>query len=185
MAFNYSKSVSYRLAQAAKALRSRSSDHLTGLGLHPGQETVMRLLLSRDGLTMTELASALSVQPPTVTKMVSRLATQGLMRRVSEESDGRRARVYLTDEGRKQATGVDTALQSLEREALAGLTDKESRRLRKLLRRIDRNLTTLLDDQRAAAAQARRTAGVPAASGGKSTAKNAPGKKKRKKKSKG
>ncbi|MDR3376654.1 MAG: MarR family transcriptional regulator [Ancalomicrobiaceae bacterium] len=142
MAFNYRKSITYRLAQAAKAHRARSGAHLSRIGLHPGQETVLKALADIDGQTMSQLAQSLSVQPPTVTKMITRLSAQGLVRRAASEADGRLARVHLTDEGRNRIEDVDTAWKRLEKEALAGLDDKDRKRIRRLLRDIERNLTS-------------------------------------------
>lgn len=141
MTFSYRKTITYRLAQAAKAHRARSGAHLSRIGLHPGQETVLKSLAELDGQTMSQLAQALSVQPPTVTKMITRLAAQGLVRRVSSDQDGRLARVQLTDEGRSRIEDVDRAWKRLEKEALVGFDDKDRKRIRKLLREIERNLT--------------------------------------------
>ncbi|KPL54191.1 MarR family winged helix-turn-helix transcriptional regulator [Prosthecomicrobium hirschii] len=141
MSFSYRKTITYRLAQAAKAHRARSGTHLARIGLHPGQETVLKSLAETDGQTMTQLAQALSVQPPTVTKMITRLAAQGLVRRAASETDGRLARVHLTEIGRARIEDVDKAWKRLEKEALAGFDDKDRKRIRKLLREIERNLT--------------------------------------------
>ena len=140
MSFNYRKTATYRLAQAAKAQRVRSGGHLSRIGLHPGQEFVLKALSDSDGQTMSELATALGVQPPTVTKMVSRLAGHGLVERQSSESDGRLSRVFLTEEGRARIADVDKAWKRLEKEALSGVDDKDRKRLRKLLRAIEKNL---------------------------------------------
>lgn len=148
MAFNYRKTVTYRLAQAAKAHRSRSGAHLSRIGLHPGQESVLKALADLDGQTMSQLAQILAVQPPTVTKMITRLAAQGLVRRAASESDGRLARVYLTEGGRERIEDIDTAWKRLEKEALAGLDEKDRKRLRRLLREIERNLSASpVDDE--------------------------------------
>jgi DNA-binding MarR family transcriptional regulator len=73
--------------------------------------------------------------------MITRLAAQGLVRRAASESDGRLARVYLTEEGRERIEDIDTAWKRLEKEALAGLDEKDRKRLRRLLREIERNLS--------------------------------------------
>ena len=147
MAFNYRKTITYRLAQAAKAHRSRSGAHLSRIGLHPGQESVLKALADLDGQTMSQLAQVLAVQPPTVTKMITRLAGQGLVRRAASETDGRLARVHLTDDGRNRIEDIDTAWKRLEKEALAGLDEKDRKRLRRLLREIERNLSaSSIDD---------------------------------------
>ena len=148
MGFNHNKSVTFRLAQAAKAMRARSGSHLMRIGLHPGQELVLKVLSVADGQTMSQLAQALGVQPPTVTKMVTRLSAQGYVRRETSEEDGRRARVFLNDAGRELIQSVDKAWKRLEREAMAGLADKDRKKLKKLLKQVEKNLsvTSIVED---------------------------------------
>ncbi|MBJ3775935.1 MarR family winged helix-turn-helix transcriptional regulator [Acuticoccus mangrovi] len=140
MPFDHSKSATHRLAQAAKAQRSRAGAHLSALGLYPGQEVVLKALGGQDGQTMSELAATLGVQPPTVTKMVTRLAAHGFVVRQTSEQDGRLARVFLTEPGRAIIGDVDKTWKRLEKEALAGFDDKDRRRIRKLLRKMEKNL---------------------------------------------
>jgi DNA-binding MarR family transcriptional regulator len=140
MTFNHRKSVTYRLVQAARVHRTRAAVHLGRIGLHPGQEAVLKALAERDGQSMSELAAELAVQPPTVTKMISRLGAQGLLTRQTSSADGRLARVYLTDTGRERADAVDAVWKRVEKEALAGLDEKDRKRLKKLLRQIEKNL---------------------------------------------
>ncbi|PLX39555.1 MAG: MarR family transcriptional regulator [Hyphomicrobiales bacterium] len=142
MAFNFKKSITFHLTQAAKAQRARSGMYLGRIGLHPGQESVLKMLADEDGQTMTQLAAGLGVQPPTVTKMVTRLSGQGLVRRAASEADGRLARVHLTDEGKARIAQIDKSWKRLEKEALAGLDDKERKRLRRLLKQVEKNLAS-------------------------------------------
>ena len=141
MAFNHRKTITFRLAQTARAARGRSGSHLTRMGLHPGQDSVLKTLSEQDGLSMSQLAQSLAVQPPTVTKMVSRLAAQGYVERRASKGDGRQAHVFLTEQGRDTIADVDRGWKRLEKEALAGIDEKDVKRLRKLLRQIERNLT--------------------------------------------
>jgi DNA-binding MarR family transcriptional regulator len=129
-----------RLAQAARASRSRSGALLSRIGLHAGQEAVLKALDIKDGQAMSQLAVSLAVQPPTVTKMVTRLAAQGYLERRVAPDDGRQIRVFLTDLGRTRVLEVDTVIRQVEREALAGLPERERRKLRQLLRQVERNL---------------------------------------------
>ncbi|KZK97080.1 MULTISPECIES: MarR family transcriptional regulator [Pseudovibrio] len=146
MGFNFKKSTTFRLAQAAKAQRARSGAHLSRIGLHPGQEAVLKVLSETDGKTMSQLALALGVQPPTVTKMVTRLTAQGLVFRRISETDGRLARVFLSEEGRDRILLVDRAWKRLEKEALAGMDDKDRKKLRRLLRQVEKNLSASFED---------------------------------------
>lgn len=142
MALDHKKTVTYRLSQAARSVRSRSGDRLSDLGLHPGQESVLKTLAENDGLPMTRLAALLSVQPPTVTKMVTRLSAQDYVERRASPEDGRQAHVFLTDKGRDLIRSIDKAWSKVEKEALAGIADKDRKKLRRLLRRVHRNLGT-------------------------------------------
>jgi DNA-binding MarR family transcriptional regulator len=140
MAFSYRNSVSFRLSQAARILRLRAGAHLGELGLHAGQELVLQTLAEADGQTMSALSRALGVQPPTITKMVTRLAAKGLVRRQASKVDGRSARVFLTDQGFKSANRIDAAMGQLEKEALSGLSAKDHNQLRKLLHQVEGGL---------------------------------------------
>jgi DNA-binding MarR family transcriptional regulator len=141
MADSFSKSVSYRLALVAKLHRARAATLLADIGLYPGQESILKALADGDGRTMGDLAQALSVRPPTVTKMVSRLSAEGLVERRGSNGDARLAHVYLTEEGRTRAAQIDAVWRRLEKQSLAGLDDKDRKRLRKLLRSVARNLS--------------------------------------------
>lgn len=141
MAFNHRKTVTFRLVQAAKAYRQRSSQVLGRLNLYPGQDQILKALAEEDGQTMGALATTLSVQPPTITKMVARLSGQGLVERRRGEADARSARVHLTGQGRTLIAELDKALKRLERSALSELDDKDRKRLRKALRQLERNLS--------------------------------------------
>lgn len=141
MAGSVGKNVSMRLAHVAKLHRARAAALLADIGLYPGQETILKALVDENGRTMGELAAALSVRPPTVTKMVARLGAQGLVERRSAEGDARLARVFLTEAGMARAAALDAIWKELDKQILAGLDSKDAKRLRRLLRTVARNLS--------------------------------------------
>lgn len=110
------------------------------MGLHPGQESLLKALAEDDGLSMSSLATRLGVQPPTVTKMVSRLAAQGYLERRQSTGDGRQAHIFLTERGRDAIAMIDKLWKRVEKDALAGIEDRDRKRLRKLLRQVEHNL---------------------------------------------
>jgi len=69
--------------------------------VEPGHLDVLDLLSHRDGRRMSELASALHVDPSTVTRTMHRMEAAGLARRQAMEADGRVVTAHLTDEGRR------------------------------------------------------------------------------------
>lgn len=130
-----------RLIQAAKAHRTRAAVQLSQIGLYPGQDAVLALLGESDGLTMGEVADALGIQPPTVTKMVSRLSAAGLVERRTVEGDQRKASVHLTPGGRSKLEQIDAIWHELEENALTGIEADRRKRLGALLAAIEQNLT--------------------------------------------
>jgi DNA-binding MarR family transcriptional regulator len=140
MGFDHRRTVTHRLGQAAHAYRVRAGAGLARIGLHSGQESLLKALAADDGMTMSDLAATLGVQPPTVTKMIGRLAAQDYVERRASKGDGRQAEVYLTERGRRAIETIDKVWKRIEKTALDGIDDKDRKRLRKLLRQVERNL---------------------------------------------
>lgn len=140
MGFDHRRTVTHRLAQAAHAYRVRSGGQLARVGLHSGQESLLKSLSAEDGMSMSDLAASLGVQPPTITKMISRLAAQDYVERRVSTGDGRQAEVFLTERGRRTIAAIDKMWKRIEKTALSDIDDKDRKRLRKLLRQVERNL---------------------------------------------
>lgn len=132
--------ISYLLIKVAKAHRSRVGAGLAGLGLHVGQEMVLLRLWDEDGLSQTELAARLHIEPPTVTKVLHRMERAGLVTRRPDPDDARVSRVYLTERGRALREPVLKVWAAGEERMLAGLTADERRQLRLMLSRMRQNL---------------------------------------------
>lgn len=137
------KSVGWTLVQASRLHRSRIGDKLSSLGLFAGQEQVLQALLSHETISMGDLAEMLRVRPSTASKTISRLSTQGFVKRKIETDDGRVVKVMLTEEGAAKANEINKLWDDVEEELLDGFDNKERRRLKKLLRRAARNLAGL------------------------------------------
>jgi DNA-binding MarR family transcriptional regulator len=132
--------VGQALTLAARRHRARHAAMLAGIGLFPGQDQVLLALLQQDGLTMGEVADALSIRPPTASKMAARMGAQGLVERRNASEDARLVTIHITEEGRALADGIRRIARKIEKQMLAGLDEKDERRLRRLLRKAARNL---------------------------------------------
>jgi len=135
------QTITHHLVQAARAHRSRAATELARIRLHPGQDSVLKLLGERDGRTMGEIAEALAIQPPTVTKMVTRLSCAGLVERRGVQGDMRKAAVYLTTAGRGKIAEIDAIWNRLEARALSGFCQDGQESLRQQLTAIETNLS--------------------------------------------
>lgn len=157
-----------QLARVARLHRALTGEAIEGLGLFAGQERVLDAL-SGGPLAMSALAALLGVQAPTATKTVARLTAGGLVERAEDAGregaagDGRTVRVRLTGTGRRRAEAVAAIAAGLEAELATHLGEKGARRLRKLLRRVERGL------------EARRYSAVPKRPDGGGYASGSPG----------
>jgi DNA-binding MarR family transcriptional regulator len=130
--------VTFELLQAARAYRVRSAKLLSRIGLYPGQDTLLTLLARNGRMTMGEAAGALSIQPPTVTKMVNRLTAAGLLQTEVMDRDRRKIAVSLTDTARAKIDEIEAIWQELEAEALDRL---DPMALKEQLSAMTRNLS--------------------------------------------
>jgi DNA-binding MarR family transcriptional regulator len=139
--FQIRETVGWALIEVMKAHRRLAEGLLGGCGLHAGQEMVLLRLADEDGLTQTQIAEHLRVEPPTVTKMLQRMETAGLVARRPCADDARVSRVYLTDESRALIAPVQQMWRELEARTVQGMTEAEQVLLRRLLIQVQRNLS--------------------------------------------
>ena len=88
---------------------------------------LLRLVDERPGLRVLDAAAALGVAPNTVSTLVGRLASGGLLERQPDPRDARAARLLVTGAARERFAAWRDRRQALVGEALARL-DAEDRR---------------------------------------------------------
>jgi DNA-binding MarR family transcriptional regulator len=135
-----SESLEVLLAQICRLKHARVQALLEALGLYEGQPAMLRILWAQQGLTHTELARSMRVQPATVTKMIRRMEKTGFVERRQDPDDQRVSRVYLTEAGRGVQTDVGQVWHTLEKEAFADFSQEERALLRRFLSQIRENL---------------------------------------------
>ena len=133
-------SVGYTLAQVCKLHRQRADNLLNTIVLHVGQEMFLTELWRKDGISQTELAEQLSLQPATVTNSLRRMEREDIVERHDDSDDQRVSRVYLTGKGRGLEGPVEEKWGQLESEAFAGFSLEERVLLRRLLLQVYQNL---------------------------------------------
>lgn len=135
-----SESIGALLVQICKAHRNKAQELLSRIDLYPGQEFLLINLWPEDGLTHSEVAESLCVQPATVTKMLDRLVKTGLVQRMQDSDDQRVSRVYLTEKGQELLEPIEQAWEELEQISFADLSLAERLLLRRLLLQVHENL---------------------------------------------
>ena len=120
---------------------------LADRGIHPGQAMCLRLLGANDGIAQRDLADALHVARPTVTKMLHSMEKAELVRRRADAVDARLTRVELTAAGRAEERRMRAAAAHYVNATIATLPADDRRELARLLEELGASI------ERAAAAR--------------------------------
>jgi MarR family transcriptional regulator, organic hydroperoxide resistance regulator len=131
--------------KTAKVVRAAADAALRRHGLRLGQDHLLAALWERDGRTPGEIAAAVAVTTPAVTKVAARLAEAGLLVRRRDDRDNRLVRFWLTDAGRALQGPVEAERQLLEDKLTAALTRPEREHLLSALAKIRQSAGQLLD----------------------------------------
>ena len=113
---------------------------LDELGVYPGQPPLLFVLGKYGPLSHKELAQRLHIKPATITVMLRRMATAGLVAQRIDPTDRRVSTVHLTARGRALRDRVKLALRAIADECFDDFTPAQRRRLQGLLERLRANL---------------------------------------------
>lgn len=97
-------------------------------------------LAREDGRTQLELANLVHITPPSVSVALQKLEDEGYIKRIADESDKRKTRVYLTEKGKGIDEKARNVIRHLEKEASRDFTDEELNTLCVLLFRLRENI---------------------------------------------
>jgi len=129
-----------RFWAARRALAAASEHAFARHGIHAGQQYVLLRLWEQDGMTPGELARALGLATPTVTRTATRMQAAGLLQRRPHPTDGRLVQLWLTSRGRALQRAIERELEQLSGRALATLSARERGDLLRYLDEIRANL---------------------------------------------
>jgi MarR family transcriptional regulator, transcriptional regulator for hemolysin len=101
----------------------------------------------RDGMPQRELASQLSIENPTLVRLLDGLERQGLVARVPEAEDRRANRVALTESAATVAAEVTGISGRLRDRVLDGITEADLLTALRVLQTISTNLDTVAAEQ--------------------------------------
>jgi len=107
------------LARASRALGQGFAEELRRRGTSVPVWRVMAALCAKPRQTVSALAEASLLQQPTLTKLLDRMARDGLVARAQDARDRRVVRVVLTPEGNAKAAELTAAAERYEAQILA------------------------------------------------------------------
>lgn len=135
------KQLCFSLYGASMAMGRVYKPLLDKLGITYPQYLVLHALWEEDGRTIGGIAERLSLEPSTITPLVKRLATAGLVDRGRDPADERHVRVALTERGR--AFQKESRCLAEEVFARTGLTVERMTALTDEVQAVRRALSTI------------------------------------------
>ncbi|MGN6364157.1 MarR family winged helix-turn-helix transcriptional regulator [Asticcacaulis taihuensis] len=109
------------LRRIVQALRQSATHSEQATGLTAAQLLVLKRIQAHEGLSVNELAAATFTHQSTVSEIVTRLETRGLIRRARAATDGRRVELYLTEAGQAVLTASPVSAHEKLMQAVATL----------------------------------------------------------------
>lgn len=114
-------------------------------GMTPERLSALAVIEKRGPISVTALADKEMVRPATMSRMVSALVDEGLVKRSEDKNDGRGVLVSTTPKGRRAYQRAQQQRLQHFAEALEALTPEQLAAMRSLAAALER-LTLLLDD---------------------------------------
>ena len=114
------------LFQLSRRWRNRLDERLRPHGLSKASWAVLYWVSqSPEGVSQVQLADQVSVETSTLTRQLDAMETQGLIERISVESDRRAKRVRLTEAARQRIAECAPIADAVRTEILGDISEEE------------------------------------------------------------
>lgn len=136
----------FRIARISRRLRQAVDSELRAYGLTDATWRPLAYVGKLGGgVRQKELAMALSIEGPTLVRLLDNLERRGLIERREDETDRRARGIYLTRAGRDLAVRVAKVGAEVQARALAKVSAADLEICQAVFDKIDRELDTRLD----------------------------------------
>ena len=127
------ESINYYLAHLVAQANRRLNKALSAEGVPLDQWRILRVLYEAGGMTMRALADAVTLNRPTMTKIVDKLVANGLAYRVPDPDDRRKVRIFLSDQGKALYQQQNQRVSSHQETVEDHYGTEETRQLKEML----------------------------------------------------
>jgi MarR family transcriptional regulator, organic hydroperoxide resistance regulator len=125
--------LAYLLAQANREINRQLELRLSQEGVPVEQWRILKVLSDGNGHSMGELAEAVLLNHPTLTKMIDRMVSDALVYRVQDPLDRRKVLMFISDRGKVLCKRLNSLAVSQEQHILENYGDKSTSELKRLL----------------------------------------------------
>ena len=144
----------FLVARLARRLRSAVDAELRAIGLTEATwRPLVYLRRLGDGVRQKELATALSIEGPSLVRLLDSLERRGLIERREDESDRRARGIHLTRSGRDLAVRAAKVGNAIQERLLAGVPAADLETCERVLGTLERELGERTDAAPAANAK--------------------------------
>ncbi len=141
------REIAFTIMDVARMLRTYADQRARQFGISRAQWAVLVRLDRTEGLKQSELAEILDLQPISLTRLLDRLAENGLIERRPDPNDRRANRLYLMPAARPLLKRLADLGADMMDDVLAGLPDKSNERLLQDLNAMKDNLRAAIGRQ--------------------------------------
>jgi MarR family transcriptional regulator for hemolysin len=138
------REIAVNIMDVARMLRTYADQRARQFGISRAQWVVLFRLDRSEGLKQSELAEILDLQPISLTRLLDRLAENGLIERRADPNDRRANRLYLTPAARPLLAQLTELGKDMMETVLDGLDAKSNDRLLRDLTLIKDNLRAVI-----------------------------------------
>jgi MarR family transcriptional regulator for hemolysin len=134
----------FTIMDVARLLKTYADQRARQFGVSRAQWAVLIRIERNEGLKQSELADMLDLQPITLTRLLDRLADNGLIERRADPNDRRANRLYLTARARRRLDRLAELGADMLETVLDGLSSASIDRMLKELGAVKENLRTAI-----------------------------------------
>lgn len=127
--FPLEREIAFALKDVSRMLVTYADQQGRDFGISSAQWSVLVRLDRSEGLKQSELAELLDLQPISLTRLLDRLADNGLIERRADPNDRRANRLYLTPSARPLLEQLGDLSKRLMETVLEGLGTESRERL--------------------------------------------------------
>jgi DNA-binding MarR family transcriptional regulator len=125
--------LAYLLAQANREINRQLESRLAKEGVPVEQWRILKVLFDGNGRSMGELAEAVLLNHPTLTKIIDRMVSDALVYRVQDPKDRRKVLMFCSERGKILCQRLNSLAMSQEAHIVENYGNKSTNELKRLL----------------------------------------------------
>lgn len=144
MKTNKSEQLGLTIGEVFRSWRAKANERLLPLGLSQAKwRTLFYLSRYPEGIIQKELATLISIEGPTLVRLLDRLELDGWVKRKSMQQDRRCKIIHLTKKAQPTLTEIHNVVAQLRHEIFVDIEDEDVRTCLRVMRQIKNKIDSL------------------------------------------